>query len=118
MGGMGGRNSTFRFIRLGLLAALLIGTLVFHLHGTAYTALHIAYIVVVVVAIITAVVLSRRGGSGPGRPGRGRGRFGGSSGGDGSGRSGSGGGSFGSPPPQQPPAPVVYPENPDPESDG
>jgi uncharacterized membrane protein YgcG len=110
MGGMGGRNSAFRYIRLGLLAALLIGTLVFHLHGTAYDALHIVYIVVIVVAIGTALVMSRRGGSGRSGPGR-AGRFG-----NNGGAFGSGGGSFGSAPP--PPASTVFPENSDPEADG
>jgi uncharacterized membrane protein YgcG len=107
---MGGRGSPLRYIRLGMLAVLLIGTLVFHLHGTASNALHIVYIVVIVAAIGTTIVISRRGGSGRSGPGRG-GRFGGGNTGF-----GSGGGSFGSAPP--PPAPSVLPENSDPEADG
>jgi hypothetical protein len=100
---MGGRNSSLRFLRLGALAALLIGTAVFHVHGSGYVTLRVIYIVVIVGLLIASFALRRRGGPGPGgRSGRGGRGMG----------SGVGGGTFGAPPP-----PTGYPENSDPESD-
>ena len=104
MGSMGGRNSSLRFLRLGALAAFLVGTAVFHVRGSGYATLRVIYIVVIVGVLIASFALRRRGRSGPG------GRSGG--GGRGMG-SGVGGGTFGAPPPPPP----GYPENSDPESD-
>jgi hypothetical protein len=103
MGGMGGRNLSLRFFRVGALAALLIGTAVFHVRGSGYVTLRVIYIVVIVGVLIASFALRRPGGSGPG------------------GRSGRGGGmgsgvaarKFGAPPTP----PTGYPENSDPESD-
>jgi len=103
MGSMGGRNSSLRFLRLGALAALLIGTAVFHVRGSGYVTLRVIYIVVIVGVLIASFALRRRGGSGPG----------GRSGGGPGMRSGAGGGTFGAPVPP----PNGYPENSDPESD-
>jgi len=102
MGGKGGRNTSLRFLRLGALAALLIGTAVFHVRGSGYVTLRVIYIVVIVGVLIASFALRRRGGSGP------RGRSGG--GGNGMG-SGVGGGTFGAPLPP----PTGYPKNSDPE---
>jgi hypothetical protein len=104
MGGMGGRHSSLRFLRLGAFAALLIGTAVFHVRGSGYVTLRVIYIVVIAGVLIVSLALRRRGGSGPG----------GRSGSDGRGMgSGVGGGTFGAPSPP----PTGYPENSDPESD-
>ena len=65
MGGMGRRNSSLRFLRLGALAALLIGTAVFHVRGSGYVTLRVIYIVVIVGVLIASFALRRRGGSGP-----------------------------------------------------
>jgi hypothetical protein len=102
MGGMGGRSSSLRFLRLGALAALLVGTAVFHVRGSGYVALRVIYIVVIVGVLIASFALRRRRSSGPGGP----------SGGGGMG-SGVGGNTFGAPLPP----PTGYPENSDPESD-
>jgi hypothetical protein len=101
---MGGRTSSLRFLRLGALAALLIGTAVFHVRGSGYATLRVIYIVVIVGVLVASFALRRRGGSGPGGRSGGGGR-----------RMGSGvrGGTFGAPPPP----PTGYPENSDPESD-
>jgi hypothetical protein len=100
---MGGRNSSLRFLRLGALAALLIGTAVFHVRGSGYVTLRVIYIVVIVGVLIASFALRRRGGSGPGGPSRGSSGMG----------SGVGGGTFGAPPSP----PTGYPENSDHESD-
>src|ERR1017187_2355586 len=88
MGGMGRRNSSLRFLRLGALAAFLIGTAVFHVRGSGYVTLRVIYIVVIVGVLMASFAVRRRWGSGPG----------GRSGGGGVG-SGVGGGTFGAPPP-------------------
>jgi hypothetical protein len=101
MGGTGGRNTSLRFLRLGALAALLIGTAVFHVRGSGYVTLRVIYIVVIVGAHRLFRPTTPRG-FGP------RGRSGG--GGNGMG-SGVGGGTFGAPLPP----PTGYPKNSDPE---
>ena len=89
-----------RFLRLGALAAPLIGTAVFHVRGSGYVTLRVIYIVVIVAVLISSFDLRRRVGSGPGGP-SGDGRMG----------SGVGGNTFGAP------LPPPTPENSDPESD-
>ena len=102
MDGMGRRNSSLRFLRLGALAALLIGTAVFHVRGSGYVTLRVIYIVVIIGVLTASFALRRRGGSGSG----------GRAGGGGMG-SGVGGGTFEAPLPP----PRGRPENSDPESD-
>ena len=98
MGGMGGRSPGLRYIRLGLLVALLVGTAVFHLHGSAYNTLHYAYIVIIIGVIAFTFTMNRRGGSRRGGPP-------------------GGGGGFGSPPPPPNyPPPSHFPQNSDPEA--
>ena len=63
---MGGRNSSLRFLRLGALAALLIGTAVFHVRGSGYVTLRLIYIVVIIGVLTASFALRRRGCSGPG----------------------------------------------------
>jgi hypothetical protein len=126
MGGMGGgRNSSLRFIRLGALAALLIGTAVFRVHGTGYVTLRIIYFAVIAAVIVYSVTMRHRGGSG--RPGPGPG---GPPDANDSPDSVSGRGGFGTPPPHPAPPPPSgppaswpprppggFPDNPDPESE-
>ena len=94
---MGGPNASLRFLRLGALAALLIGTAVFHVRGSGYITLRVIYIVVIVGVLIASFALCRRGSSGPG----------GRSGGGPGMRNGVGGGTFGAPLPP----PIRRPEN-------
>jgi hypothetical protein len=47
MGGVGGRNSSLRVLRLGALAAFVIGTAVFHGRGSGYVTLRVIYIVLI-----------------------------------------------------------------------
>jgi hypothetical protein len=122
---MGGRNSSLRFIRLGALAALLIGTAVFHVHGSGYVTLRVVYLAVIVCVIVASIAASHRGGTGHGSSGPGGPPQTGDNSGDHLGRGG-----FGTPPPHPsppppggppaswpPPPPSGFPENPDPESE-
>jgi hypothetical protein len=99
---MGGPNSHLRFLRLGALAALIIGTAVFHVRGSGYVTLRVIYIVVIIGVLTASFALRRRGGSGPGAR----------TGGGGIG-SGVGGATYEAPLPP----PTERPENSDPESD-
>jgi hypothetical protein len=47
-GGMGSRNPQMRYLRLGLLAAVLLAGWAFHDSGPTYTAIRIVYFVVVI----------------------------------------------------------------------
>ena len=49
---------------LGALAALLIGTTVFHVRGSGYVTLRVFYIVFIVGVLIASFVFRRHGGSG------------------------------------------------------
>jgi hypothetical protein len=62
------RSPTFFYLRLGLLAVLLLATFVFHFSGTDLAALHAARIVLIVLALGGAR-MAGRGQWGP-RPGR------------------------------------------------
>jgi hypothetical protein len=61
MGGMGRRNSNLRFLRLGALAALLIGPSVFHVRSSRYVTLLVIYIVVIVGVLIASFPTTPRG---------------------------------------------------------
>jgi hypothetical protein len=80
-GGFGGRNgpSWIRFVRLGLLALILILGATLHDRGSTYNTIHIVYLVVVVALLIGTVIFARGLGRSSSRGRglqRGRGRYG------------------------------------------
>jgi hypothetical protein len=69
MFGLGSRNPQLRYLRLALLAVVILAGLAFHHSGPAYDAIRIAYYVIIV-GIIGFALYSRRGhrGQNPGFP--------------------------------------------------
>ncbi len=68
-GGPGGAHSTLRYLRMGALIALLVGTAVFHVHGADYLVIRGIYFAVIAGVLVASYALSHRSAPGPGGPG-------------------------------------------------